>query len=208
VMVDKFVEKLDQRGDISSVVTTCTAFADVGNYTFEYDLPMTIRDLQAQIVDPNKKMKLGIGKFLSVNLAQIMEGQKKDFPQLKLPILFLNARAVIITNKGYASEGIFRLSPSHKQLETLVEQFKEGDYTIKTDDVNLAAGIMKAWMRELEIPLIPPEFYAECIRLNKSEPEQMIDEFDKLQEMIPVANRAMIHAITDMVKSISTSPNV
>ena len=52
------------------------------------------------------------------------------------------------------------------------------DYDIKTNDPNVAAGVLKLWFRELKPPLVPPDYYDECL-INSTKPDvlqKMIDE--------------------------------
>jgi hypothetical protein len=137
-----------------------------------------------------------------------MDVQKKDFPQLRLPILFMRFREAIEKLDGYNTEGIFRISPSKKEMEDYIEKVKVGDFSINFRDPHIPSGSLKQWLREMDSPLIPSQFYAECLRISELEEEKMIGEINKIVELIPLANRALIHALTDMSRTISSPPYV
>eukprot|EP00475_Leptophrys_vorax_P010208 TRINITY_DN16881_c0_g1_i1.p1 TRINITY_DN16881_c0_g1~~TRINITY_DN16881_c0_g1_i1.p1 ORF type:complete len:673 (-),score=150.35 TRINITY_DN16881_c0_g1_i1:798-2816(-) len=173
-------------------------------FTFEYDLPVTPKELRNQ-VEPEKRDQFGIGKFSNQTLEQVMELQKVQYPELHLPIIFVCTRAAIRYLNGYDHEGIFRISADQKNLDAFVEQLKENDYSIKFEDPHIPAATMKQWLRELPEPIIPAMFYQDCIAVgDKATPEIVNDVVSRA----PPANQAIIHAITSMCREIFSGDHV
>ncbi len=65
-----------------------------------------------------------------------------------------------LQQKGLYTEGIFRLSGSAERIQELKEVFNRGEIpTLGENDVHNAAGLLKAFLRELPEPLLTFESY-------------------------------------------------
>jgi hypothetical protein len=174
------------------------------DFSFEYDLPISLKDLRGQ-VEPLKKESLGIGKFPVSSLSEIMLKQKESHPNLHLPLMVIRLRNAIIQLGGYSSEGIFRLSVDQKILDAFIEQLKEGDYNFTFSDPNIPAAALKQWIRELPHPLLDYQIF---IDHTESKTELTSSSLASVLSKIPAENKALLHALADITRNVSSAENI
>ncbi|KAJ2999522.1 hypothetical protein HDV02_002669 [Globomyces sp. JEL0801] len=92
-------------------------------------------------------------------LERIMERQAKDTDQ-DLPVVLTFLVDNIVKLEGHRSEGIFRVPGDAEGVS----------------DPNIPSSLLKLWLRELEEPLIPAEYYSACITVG-----QMLDDKEKAE---------------------------
>ncbi|KAI0236254.1 hypothetical protein L0F63_003880 [Massospora cicadina] len=102
------------------------------------------------------------------NLQTIMERQIKTNPELKLPKVLPFLTDAVLQLRGDQSEGIFRVPGDMEQVASLRLRIDKNTYTLDDiTDCNVPGSLLKFWLRDLEEPLIPAEFYTRCIKVAK-----------------------------------------
>jgi len=64
---------------------------------------------------------------------------------------------------GEKVEGIFQIPGSPSDIISLRLSIESGDYRNPFSDPHVPASLLKLWLRELSLPVIPPEFYKQAI---------------------------------------------
>ncbi len=101
--------------------------------------------------DKGKKVCLPV---IGVDLATTLENQKADYPTLEVPFLLVRFAADVVLLNGQKEEGIFRLSVGTEEVAQMVHQINsENNYTLVRKDPNVAAVMMKRFLRDLPQPL-------------------------------------------------------
>lgn len=115
-------------------------------------------------------------------LEEILDLQKDRFPDRKLPWLQTTLSEEVLRLNGAQTEGIFRVPGDIDEVNAL--KIKCDQWIIPSDcpDPHIPASLLKLWYRELQEPLIPPEFYEECIE-NYQNSEEAIEVVNKLPDI-------------------------
>ena len=95
---------------------------------------------------------------------------------------------------GCQTEGIFRVPGDHDYITKLRLRIEKGDYNLPENirDPAIPASLLKQWLRDLAVPLIPNEFYDRAIA-NANNVEGAISVLDDL----PIHN---LHVTKYMIK--------
>eukprot|EP01088_Endostelium_zonatum_P014242 TRINITY_DN3036_c0_g1_i1.p1 TRINITY_DN3036_c0_g1~~TRINITY_DN3036_c0_g1_i1.p1 ORF type:complete len:992 (-),score=235.15 TRINITY_DN3036_c0_g1_i1:37-3012(-) len=146
--------------------------------------------------------------FGGVSLRDIMERQRIDTPDNKVPKIMDVLIKSILDLKGDETEGIFRVPTSFKDLASGKESLNQGNYGIvKTfTDPHLPACLFKLWLRELSESLVPSQqFYQEAVAAGK---EDSREARDRLMAKIPEDNRRVIERLLDLVERLTRPESV
>lgn len=162
--------------------------------------------LAALAKDQKKGKKQGVVyTVIGVELATLMASQKAEFPTLDVPYLLVRFAADVIALKGQQEEGIFRLSVGTEEVAQMVHQINsDNNYALVRRDPNVAAVMMKRYLRDLPQPLCPD--YDEAIALVKKEPKDDAG-IQALYDSLPEANRNVIKFIANFIYKM-TRPEV
>lgn len=215
-LANKYVELAESIKDISAIMNLQTDMegfvnqshpvGDVDKFTCIYDLPITIKELKnragiARLTNFTEK-----GKFPEWSVPQWMESQNVNYPELQVPLIFIRIRAALHRASGFQEEGIFRISGGKESMVEYIERIKLGDFSGGTN-VNVIAGVLKQWLRELAEPLVPYDMYEQCIELGSSQ-QPSVESVTDLISRVPTSRKALIHCITHFVREISHPRNV
>ncbi|KAJ9088740.1 hypothetical protein DSO57_1020145 [Entomophthora muscae] len=119
------------------------------------------------------------------NLTVIMERQSSSDPNLKLPKVLPFLTDAILQLRGDQSEGIFRVPGDMEQVADLRLRIDKNNYTLESiTDCNVPGSLLKFWLRDLEEPLIPGEFYTRCVKEAKE-----IQSATNIIDSLPEYNR-------------------
>jgi len=114
-------------------------------------------------------------------LAETLDIQKDKFPTRRLPWILTTLTDQILALNGLSTEGIFRIPADYDEV-TMVkcryDQWEPG----QSSDAHVPAALLKQWLRELYIPLIPDDFYNEAIRVGE-DPDQVSDLVKRLPDL-------------------------
>lgn len=170
---------------------------------FKYDLPVPLEDLR-ELVDAKERRKLGLGIFDGSNLSQVIKTQMESNPSVLLPLIFVKLRSAIRYLGGYQTEGIFRIAPSKEDLEVLILQIEDQDYTIRDSNPHVPAAALKQWLLSLDEPIIPTHLHSQCTKPESRTKEFVLDLFNEL----PDENRNLIYGITHICRQVSKNVEV
>ncbi|XP_076074337.1 protein FAM13A-like isoform X3 [Mytilus galloprovincialis] len=112
-------------------------------------------DKMKKLLSPGTRKKVfsNVNRTFGVHLDDLLarEGNKYKVPFAVMKI------CETIAEKGLDQEGIFRVSGSSKIIEKLRGEFDQrGDANLEEDgDIAAVAGVLKLFLRELPIPLVP-----------------------------------------------------
>lgn len=120
-----------------------------------------------------------------------------------VPVILTTLTDAIFSLNGHQCEGIFRLSPSIAEVSKLKDQFNAQNYQLTTTDPHVVASCLKLWFRELSQPLIPHEFYDECIK-KAHHTEQIM----QLITRIPPINQKVIEFFAKFLLKLAAAENV
>ncbi|XP_049621813.1 rho GTPase-activating protein 39 isoform X2 [Suncus etruscus] len=96
-------------------------------------------------------------------LQEIMSMQKERYPDRQLPWVQTRLSEEVLALNGDQTEGIFRVPGDIDEVNALKLQVDQWKVPTGLEDPHVPASLLKLWYRELEEPLIPHEFYEQCI---------------------------------------------
>ncbi|XP_013863539.1 rho GTPase-activating protein 39 isoform X2 [Austrofundulus limnaeus] len=97
------------------------------------------------------------------SLEEVMSLQKERYPDRQLPWVQTRLSEEVLGLNGDQTEGIFRVPGDIDEVNALKLQVDQWKIPTGLEDPHIPASLLKLWYRELEEPLIPHEFYEECI---------------------------------------------
>uniref|UniRef100_A0A665T6M7 Rho GTPase-activating protein 39 n=1 Tax=Echeneis naucrates TaxID=173247 RepID=A0A665T6M7_ECHNA len=97
------------------------------------------------------------------SLEEVMALQKERYPDRQLPWVQTRLSEEVLGLNGDQTEGIFRVPGDIDEVNALKLQVDQWKVPTGLEDPHIPASLLKLWYRELEEPLIPHEFYEECI---------------------------------------------
>ncbi|XP_062272280.1 rho GTPase-activating protein 39 isoform X2 [Scomber scombrus] len=116
------------------------------------------------------------------SLEEVMERQSELFPDRKLPWVQVQLSQYVLALGGAQTEGIFRVPGDIDEVNALKLQVDQWRIPENLSDPNVPASLMKLWYRELEEPLIPMNFYMQCVS-NCDDPVAAIAVVQSLPEL-------------------------
>ncbi|KAM3619112.1 uncharacterized protein V6R79_003181 [Siganus canaliculatus] len=108
------------------------------------------------------------------SLEEVMALQKERYPDYQLPWVQTRLSEEVLGLNGDQTEGIFRVPGDIDEVNALKLQVDQWKIPTGLEDPHIPASLLKFWYRELEEPLIPHEFYEECIS-NYDNPEAAVN---------------------------------
>ncbi|XP_012615477.2 rho GTPase-activating protein 39 isoform X2 [Microcebus murinus] len=96
-------------------------------------------------------------------LQEVMSMQKERYPDRQLPWVQTRLSEEVLALNGDQTEGIFRVPGDIDEVNALKLQVDQWKVPVGLEDPHVPASLLKLWYRELEEPLIPHEFYEQCI---------------------------------------------
>lgn len=104
------------------------------------------------------------------HLDDVILMQKEKFPDRKLPWIQTVLSEEVLKLNGAQTEGIFRVPGDVDEVNSLKSSCDKWIPPDNCPDPHIPASLLKLWYRELHEPLIPPEFYHQCVDHCDSEP--------------------------------------
>ncbi|KAM9761508.1 LOW QUALITY PROTEIN: rho GTPase-activating protein 39 [Menidia menidia] len=98
------------------------------------------------------------------SLEEVMALQQERYPERQLPWVQTRLSEEVLGLNGDQTEGIFRVPGDIDEVNALKLQVDQWKIPTGLEDPHIPASLLKLWYRELEEPLIPHEFYDQCIR--------------------------------------------
>lgn len=125
-------------------------------------------------------------------------------PASPLPYVLTVLSDAVAACNGHMTEGIFRVPGDGDAITNLRLQIESGDYTVRTRDPHVPAGLLKLWMRELDEPIIPEHLYDPCIEAAKREEvPAMLDLIAQLPEL----HQRVVHYMVKYLQLVAAPEN-
>uniref|UniRef100_A0A3Q2XCT0 Rho GTPase-activating protein 39 n=1 Tax=Hippocampus comes TaxID=109280 RepID=A0A3Q2XCT0_HIPCM len=137
------------------------------------------------------------------SLGEVMERQSELFPDRKLPWVQVQLSQYVLALGGAQTEGIFRVPGDIDEVNALKLQVDQWRIPENLSDPNVPASLMKLWYRELEEPLIPMNFYNQCVS-NCDDPVAAIAVVQSLPEL----NRLVLFYFIHFLQVFAQPSNV
>ncbi|XP_061688071.1 rho GTPase-activating protein 39 isoform X3 [Syngnathoides biaculeatus] len=137
------------------------------------------------------------------SLEEVMERQSELFPDRKLPWVQVQLSQYVLALGGAETEGIFRVPGDIDEVNALKLQVDQWRIPENLSDPNVPASLMKLWYRELEEPLIPMNFYKQCVN-NCDDPVAAIAVVQSLPEL----NRLVLFYFIHFLQVFAQPSNV
>ncbi|KAJ6661015.1 hypothetical protein lerEdw1_016816 [Lerista edwardsae] len=126
------------------------------------------------------------------SLEEIMLRQQDMYPDNKLPWVQTQLSQQVLELGGEQTEGIFRIPGDIDEVNALKLQVDQWKIPNNLGDPNIPASLLKLWYRELEEPVIPQQFYKECIS-NYENPDAAVSVVELLPELNKLVLCYLIH---------------
>ncbi|KAM4030270.1 rho GTPase-activating protein 39-like isoform 2-T2 [Anomaloglossus baeobatrachus] len=137
------------------------------------------------------------------SLEEIMERQKEVYPDRRLPWVQTQLSLQVLSLGGERTEGIFRVPGDIDEVNALKLQVEQWRIPDNMSDPTVPASLLKLWYRELEEPLIPQQFYKQCIS-NYENPDAAVSVVQQLPEL----NRLVLCYLIHFLQIFSQPSNV
>jgi hypothetical protein len=167
---------------------------------FQYDLDVPLAKIRQAVSLAGKERKV----LFQTTIPEIMIQQQKDDPELQLPKIFIILmKAIELIDDGVRSEGIFRISPNHKEIQDVIECFEADIIDFGNLNPYLASGVLKKWFRELKEPLIPFDMYRSCLALGIQKVDDA-EQYDYIVSQLHPTNRSMLKCLVNLARMIES----
>jgi len=174
---------------------------------FAYDLPLVPQDIKEGRFDPSENTN----SVFRQTLQHVMDIQKKNYPDLDIPLIVQTLCKTIRQLDGPRTEGIFRVACKPEKLAELRAAYDGNKYDTKVTDPHVATGLLKEWLRELAEPVFPTQLYAACVDAVKdpetSPKEEMTKKVQELFCQAPVLSQRVIKHVTHLMHEIVNEDN-
>ncbi|XP_063000783.1 rho GTPase-activating protein 39-like isoform X2 [Elgaria multicarinata webbii] len=137
------------------------------------------------------------------SLEEIMLRQQDMYPDKKLPWVQTQLSRQVLELGGEQTEGIFRIPGDIDEVNALKLQVDQWKIPNNLSDPNIPASLLKLWYRELEEPVIPQQFYKECIS-NYENPDAAV----AVVELLPDLNRLVLCYLIHFLQIFAQPTNV
>ncbi|XP_063311848.1 rho GTPase-activating protein 39-like isoform X1 [Pelobates fuscus] len=137
------------------------------------------------------------------SLEEIMERQREVYPDRRLPWVQTQLSQQVLNLGGERTEGIFRVPGDIDEVNALKVQVEQWIIPDTLSDPTIPASLLKLWYRELEEPLIPQQFYKQCIS-NYENPDAAVSVVQQLPEL----NRLVLCYLIHFLQVFSQPSNV
>ncbi|GAB6028891.1 hypothetical protein CHUAL_004690 [Chamberlinius hualienensis] len=135
-------------------------------------------------------------------LTEVMAIQKDLYPHRKLPWIQVTLSEEVMKLGGAQTEGIFRVPGDIDEVNALklcLDQWQVPE----CNDPHVPGSLIKLWYRELYEPLIPSQFYNECVE-NHDDVDIAIDIISRLPEI----NRFVLTYLIRFLQVFAQAENV
>lgn len=122
-----------------------------------------------------------------------------------IPVVIAQAIQYIEDN-GLGTEGIFRVSPSIAEVDEVKGKIEKGepvDYSAYMDGVNIAANVVKHFLRDLPEPLVTTERYRAFLAVMDRPEGEQLGLVRELVRQLPVPNQTLLCCIVDLIQRVA-----
>ncbi|XP_054714725.1 rho GTPase-activating protein 39-like [Uloborus diversus] len=134
-------------------------------------------------------------------LEEVMALQENKYPNRSLPWIQTTLSEAVLKLNGAQTEGIFRVPGDIDEVNAMKLQIDQWEVP-ECNDPHVPASLLKSWYRELYEPLIPTDFYEECIQFCL-DPEAAVAIVQKLPEI----NRLVLSYLVRFLQVFAAEQN-
>jgi hypothetical protein len=165
------------------------------------------RPLDYKSLDPGwveripAQMTAGTAVF-GVSLYEVMWCQRMAYPKLVVPYVLHYMVTELRARGVFRTEAIFRISGNEGLMKSIREEVNENMTAIARGDVNVIAGLLKLWLKELPNPVVPIELTAEFKEMC------MENKYLRFTERIPQVHQLVLVYLVGFVKELAGAARV
>ncbi|XP_066572261.1 rho GTPase-activating protein 39 [Amia ocellicauda] len=137
------------------------------------------------------------------SLEEVMALQKERYPDRQLPWVQTRLSEEVLGLNGDQTEGIFRVPGDIDEVNALKLQVDQWKVPTGLEDPHIPASLLKLWYRELEQPLIPHEYYEECVT-HYDNPEAAV----RVVHSLPHINKLVLSYLIRFLQVFALPANV
>ena len=107
------------------------------------------------------------------------------------------------------TEGIFRKCGNAGQIKEMMAKINNGEHIVfsDSDDVHIAAVILKTFLKELEEPLLTFELFDAICHVEKSPKEERVGEIRTILDKLPSQNYVVLKHLVEFLSLVSIIPS-
>lgn len=153
----------------------------------------TLEIVEHAIALPFKHLVFG------VSLEQLMQYPENRDESGRFPRILTFLSESIIRLHGCSTQGIFRVPALTEDIQVLRLRIEQGEYEIDgISDPLTPASLLKLWMRELDEPIVPHQYYLRCIACGGNAQSAI-----EILEDLPELNRNVLDYLIKLLQVMS-----
>lgn len=129
--------------------------------------------------------------YFEESLTNIMQLDRQKKASIQVPLIFSFLKEALVKLNAGSTEGIFRIPGDAETIAAVKLVLDRGQFDeVSFKDPAVPASLLKLWLRELEEPLVPLEYYEECLTHSAN-----WSELSKIIERFPEDNQKLIREL-------------
>lgn len=162
--------------------------------------PLVTKDLSLIQKIPSHPMDFK--QIFGSSIYEQLWNQKDQYPNLPIPFYFHKIIQDLLNKNCQEQEGIFRINGDIKKIDTIANKINNGTYDVSECTINDLAGLLKHWIRELPVGMIPFSKLGDLLTI--CEDGTLIQFVDKL----PKAHCSLLKYLIGFLKIIAQNSEV
>jgi len=149
-------------------------------------------------------------KLFGIPLDEVMENQHKIYQDMNLTVpYFFSEAGKIIRAEGLSVQGIFRIRGKIKDVKALKEKIDAGEEITPEEwqNIHLLTTLMKAFLRELPVPILNFENYEKFISIaDLNNLDEKVAVLQSLVASLPENNYNVVMFLFSLLNELSQHP--
>lgn len=162
--------------------------------------PLVYKDLSLIQKIPSHPMDCK--QIFGSSIYEQLWNKRQEFPNLPIPIYFYKIVQDFLNQDCQSQEGIFRINGNIQKIDNVANQINEGKYDLTKCQPNDIAGLLKHWIRELPVGMIPFNNLNDLLTI--CEDGKVMEFVDKL----PKAHYHILKYLIGLLKIISENSEI
>jgi hypothetical protein len=136
------------------------------------------------------------------SLYEIMMGQRAAYPKLVVPYVLHYMVTELRARGVFTTPGVFRVSGDEGLIKSIRDEVNDDITAIGKGDVNVIAELLKLWLKELPIPVVPLELMTEFKVMCEK------NNYLGFAERIPQVHQLVLVYLVGFVKELAAAARV
>eukprot|EP00824_Muranothrix_gubernata_P000460 TRINITY_DN1051_c0_g1_i1.p1 TRINITY_DN1051_c0_g1~~TRINITY_DN1051_c0_g1_i1.p1 ORF type:complete len:830 (+),score=220.17 TRINITY_DN1051_c0_g1_i1:180-2669(+) len=163
------------------------------------DVPLPPSDARPSSTEPQKCV---FGALIEDSMEVAVGKVNRNIPAC------VETMVTFLRSEGLGVEGIFRECGSQVELKLLQGTFDRGEEPDLSDaDVHAVAGLLKQWLRELPVPLIPFDCYESFRETDSEDPPVACQLLRHAVSGLPPLNRVILQYLVSFFRDVASRSN-